>query len=121
MWKKHIKAKFTKGIDSLLDFIYPRFCTCCHERLSIHENILCAKCLLNLPRYRFRSLEENEITQLFWGLVPIQRLKSSNGMVSSKASISSSPSLLPKRKKSKEDTIKANGLPKGLPLSPISM
>jgi ComF family protein len=73
MWKKHIKAKFTKGIDSLLDFIYPRFCTCCHERLSIHENILCAKCLLNLPRYRFRSLEENEITQLFWGLVPIQR------------------------------------------------
>lgn len=73
MWRKIIKTKIAKGVDSLLDFIYPRFCVCCNERLSIHEDVLCAKCLLKLPRYRFHSIEENEITQLFWGLAPVQR------------------------------------------------
>ena len=58
----------------ILDFISPRLCVVCGERLSPTERSLCSVCLLHLPRttYQF-SPDDNPMAQLFWHLTPIER------------------------------------------------
>lgn len=57
-----------------LDFISPRLCVVCSNRLAPTERSLCSCCLLHLPRttYQFTPYD-NPMAQLFWKLVPIQR------------------------------------------------
>ena len=58
----------------LLDFISPRSCVVCGERLAPTERSLCSVCLLHLPRTAFQfSPYDNLMAQLFWKLAPIQR------------------------------------------------
>ncbi len=58
----------------ILDFISPRLCVVCGERLSPTERSLCSVCMLHLPRttYQF-SPDDNPMAQLFWNLTPIKR------------------------------------------------
>ena len=57
-----------------LDFISPRSCVVCGERLAPTERSLCSVCLLHLSRTAFQfSPYDNPMAQLFWKLVPIQR------------------------------------------------
>ena len=63
-------------LADLLDFVFPRHCTVCGERLQKDEQFLCADCLLHLPRTGLASAEGNEIEQLFWGRVDIQHAMS---------------------------------------------
>ena len=58
----------------ILDFISPRLCVVCGERLSPTERSICSVCLLHLPRttYQF-SPDDNPMAQLFWHLTPIKR------------------------------------------------
>lgn len=58
----------------ILDFISPRMCVVCGERLSPTERSLCSVCLLHLPRttYQF-SPDDNPMAQLFWHLTPVER------------------------------------------------
>ena len=58
----------------ILDFISPRLCVVCGERLSPTERSLCSVCMLHLPRttYQF-SPDDNPMAQLFWHLPPIKR------------------------------------------------
>ena len=58
----------------ILDFISPRLCVVCGERLSPTERSLCSVCMLHLPRttYQF-SPDDNPMAQLFWHLTPIKR------------------------------------------------
>lgn len=58
----------------LLDFISPRLCTVCGERLSPTERSLCSSCLLHLPRtaYQFTP-DDNPMAHLFWHLTPVRR------------------------------------------------
>lgn len=53
------------------DILFPRHCLCCHERLATDERFLCAGCLLRLPRIRPDSFEDNAVTRMFWGLIPV--------------------------------------------------
>ncbi len=58
----------------LLDFISPRLCVVCGERLTPTERSLCSRCLLHLPRTAFQfTPTDNQMAQLFWKLLPIQR------------------------------------------------
>ena len=58
----------------ILDFISPRLCVVCGERLSPTERSICSVCLLHLPRttYQFTP-DDNPMAQLFWHLTPIKR------------------------------------------------
>ena len=58
----------------ILDFISPRLCVVCGERLSPTERSICSVCMLHLPRttYQF-SPDDNPMAQLFWHLAPIER------------------------------------------------
>ena len=54
--------------------ISPRLCVVCGERLSITEEVICAKCNLHLPRTGYhREPYENNLAKLFWGQIPIER------------------------------------------------
>ena len=57
-----------------LDFISPRQCVVCGERLSPTERSLCSVCVLHLPRttYQFTP-NDNPMAQLFWHLTPVER------------------------------------------------
>ena len=57
-----------------LDFISPRQCVVCGERLSPTERSLCSVCVLHLPRttYQFTP-DDNPMAQLFWHLTPVER------------------------------------------------
>lgn len=64
----------TNWITRILDFIAPRSCVVCGKRLAPTERSLCSVCVLHLPRttYQFTP-EDNEMAQLFWGLLPVER------------------------------------------------
>ena len=57
----------------ILDFISPRQCVVCGQRLAPTERSLCSVCLLHLPRttYQFTP-DDNPMVQLFWHLTPIR-------------------------------------------------
>lgn len=57
-----------------VDFIAPRSCVICGRRLSPTERSLCSVCVLHLYRTTFQfTPEDNEMAQLFWGLLPVER------------------------------------------------
>lgn len=58
----------------LLDLISPRTCAVCGHRLTVTEEIICAKCNFHLPRTGFHhNAYENEMAKLFWHQIPIER------------------------------------------------
>lgn len=61
-------------ITRFLDFISPRQCVVCGERLAPTEHSLCSACLLHLPRttYQFTP-HANPMAQLFWHLSPVEQ------------------------------------------------
>ncbi len=60
-----------------LDFISPRQCVVCGERLSPTERSLCTVCMLHLPRTHFHNNpDDNTVAQLFWHQAPVHRASS---------------------------------------------
>ena len=61
-------------ITRILDFISPRLCVVCGQRLAPTERSLCSVCLFHLPRTDFHQKpSDNPMAQLFWGLAPIEK------------------------------------------------
>ena len=58
----------------LLDLISPRQCASCGGRLTTTEQVICANCLLHLPRTNHAAQPyDNELAQRFWKLLPIEK------------------------------------------------
>lgn len=58
----------------LLNFIAPKACHICGNRLSIIEDGICEKCKLHLPRTcLYENPYENHLAKMFWGLFPIEK------------------------------------------------
>ena len=58
----------------LLDLIAPRLCVVCGHRLTVTEEVICAKCNFHLPRTDLhRHAYENEMAKLFWAQIPIEK------------------------------------------------
>jgi len=57
-------------INDFLSLIYPRYCEACEENLFKHEDLLCNKCLLTLPKGRYHLQTHNELELLFAGRIP---------------------------------------------------
>lgn len=61
----------------LFDFICPRQCIVCGNRLSVTEKAVCGICNLRLPRTGFQHHAlDNVMARLFWGQVPVERVAS---------------------------------------------
>ena len=58
----------------IVSLLAPRSCAVCGTRLEPHEDIVCACCNLHLPRTNYAvDPYDNEMAQLFWGRVPVER------------------------------------------------
>ncbi len=53
-------------------FLFPSFCLLCSARLYDVHSVLCFHCESRLPRNRFTDLENNPVSQIFWGRVPVR-------------------------------------------------
>jgi ComF family protein len=53
--------------DDLISLFYPRLCAGCNSPLIKGEEVLCLKCLADLPRTNYHLYEENPVYQIFIG------------------------------------------------------
>lgn len=61
-------------LTRLLDLISPRMCAICDERLSVSEEMMCAPCLMHLPRlHQSAAPTDNYMAQMFWGIIDMER------------------------------------------------
>ena len=53
--------------NDMLNLLFPRYCWICGNRLSVSEQHLCSRCLIDLPRTNFHLRQDNPMEILFWG------------------------------------------------------
>lgn len=80
--QKYIKsvAAFCKnskfGVMSLLQDVislfFPRVCPGCGNLLYKNEEVLCIRCLANLPKTNFHNIRENAVEEIFWGRINLK-------------------------------------------------
>lgn len=57
--------------NGFLSLAYPNICNGCDNALRNNEEILCPRCIVNLPRTGFELSEENPAFHSFWGRVSV--------------------------------------------------
>ena len=58
-------------VNSTLHLFYPHVCTGCGSDLLQEDNLLCLKCIHNLPHTNFAELANNQIEKYFWGRISL--------------------------------------------------
>jgi ComF family protein len=54
-----------------LHLFYPHVCTGCGSDLLKQDDLLCLRCITNLPRTNFAQHANNPIEKIFWGRMPL--------------------------------------------------
>ncbi len=62
----------TNILSGFKQLFYPHVCTGCGTDILADDNLLCAKCFVNLPATQFASHADNPIEKIFWGRLPIR-------------------------------------------------
>lgn len=57
---------------NLLNVVFPVFCNGCTKLLLKNENVICTKCLHNLPFTHHHQIKETEIDKTFYGIIPFE-------------------------------------------------
>jgi ComF family protein len=57
---------------NLLNVLFPVFCNGCSNLLLKNENVICTKCIHNLPLTHHHNIKETEIEKVFYGLIPFE-------------------------------------------------
>ena len=57
---------------NLLNVLFPVFCNGCSNLLLKNENVICTKCIHNLPFTCHHNIKETEIDKVFYGIVPFE-------------------------------------------------
>ncbi len=58
-------------VNSTLHLFYPHVCTGCGSDLLKEDDLLCLKCIHNLPHTNFAALANNQIEKDFWGRIQL--------------------------------------------------
>ncbi len=64
-------AQLKNIFNSTLHLFYPHVCTGCGSDLLEADNLLCLKCIHNLPHTGFATLANNPVEKYFWGRIPL--------------------------------------------------
>jgi ComF family protein len=64
-------ARLKNIVSSTLHLFYPHVCTGCGSDLLKENDLLCLKCIHNLPHTNFAKLPNNQIEKDFWGRIPL--------------------------------------------------
>lgn len=60
------------GLFDLLQLFFPLNCLVCGNRLSASGLVLCFGCEMKMPKTGFGDKQDNPVSQLFWGRVPVR-------------------------------------------------
>ena len=58
-------------LRDFVNLIYPKVCAACSLNLFKNEELICTKCLYELPRTNYHLDPDNPVAQIFWGRVPV--------------------------------------------------
>lgn len=58
--------------NSAIHLFYPHTCTGCGSDLLAENNLLCLKCIHDLPHTNFAGIEGNPVEKHFWGRLPLE-------------------------------------------------
>lgn len=64
-------AQLKNIFNSTVHLFYPHVCTGCGSDLLEEDNLLCLKCIHNLPHTNFANLANNPVEKYFWGRLPL--------------------------------------------------
>ena len=64
-------AAFKNIFNSTVHLFYPHICTGCGSDLLEDNNLLCLRCIHDLPHTNFANLANNPIEKHFWGRLPL--------------------------------------------------
>ena len=67
-----MKSTVSEIFRDFISLIYPRYCLGCQDGLVKGEDILCTKCIHDLPRTNYHLDHENPIYKRLFGRIPIQ-------------------------------------------------
>ena len=59
-------------ISDFIHLFYPRICSACNSPLYRHEEVICTRCLYEIPKTNFNLGVNNPVSQLFWGKFPLE-------------------------------------------------
>ena len=62
-------AQLKNIVNSTLHLFYPHVCTGCGSDLLQENNLLCVRCINDLPHTNFAALANNQIEKDFWGRI----------------------------------------------------
>jgi len=69
----HLGMQFFKNIFAdALHLFYPHGCSGCGSDVLENGNLLCLRCLHDLPHTRFAQHANNPVEKYFWGRLPLQ-------------------------------------------------
>lgn len=66
-----LTSKTSNLFNDFLGLFYPQLCVSCEENLYRHEDLICTKCLFNIPYTNYHLVDDNPVSRLFWGRVEI--------------------------------------------------
>ena len=64
--------KIIRYLSDFFNLFFPNLCVVCNNHLVNQEELICTKCLYNLPKTNFHKDFENPVSQLFWGRTKIE-------------------------------------------------
>lgn len=67
-----MKSTLSDLFQDFVTLIYPRYCMACQGGLVKGEEILCTKCIHELPRTDYHREQENPLFKRLFGRVPLQ-------------------------------------------------
>lgn len=59
--------------SDISDFLLPRQCVMCGNRLTTYEKHLCTTCFMHLPTTDYHKVAHSLLEKQFWGLFPVGR------------------------------------------------
>lgn len=60
-------------LSDLKELLLPRLCPVCGKLLMKSEDVLCAFCAIQLPRYRIQNIDDNPLLRMIWDKADIRR------------------------------------------------
>src|SRR5690606_20926582 len=59
------------GLDGLKQIFFPHICAGCGTALLQEKDLLCMRCLNDLPFTNFHQFKDNPVEKIFWGRIPL--------------------------------------------------
>jgi len=64
--------KLFQYIKDFFNLFFPDLCIVCNTHLVSQEDLICTKCLYNLPKTNYHKDLDNPVSRLFWGRTKVE-------------------------------------------------